>query len=244
MKLFRLSTALVALLAVTASVGHAGSLVLNLSTTAAPATPLYGASWDGSAIVGDDYGVNFRDYQFNLTASPNFSFSDLIVQINADAQNRVAGSVMGVTIWAGPSITNAAFTNALGTLIVSATNWTGPGFQTIDWGPGGIVPSQTITTLPNEFFIRVWGTGANSPQGFKAKLAGAVDWTYATNTSPGVTLSNYDGTNYSPALTFDYTGPVPPDPGPAVPEPGTWAMAGLLVLTAGYIRWRRRAVAA
>jgi len=236
--------ALLALLAAFTFSSHAGSLVLNLSTTAAPATPLYGASWDGSAIVGDNYGVNFRDFQFNLTATPSYSFSDLIVQVNADAQNRVAGSVMGVTIWGGPSITNAAFSNSLGTLIVNATNWTGPGFQTIDWGPGGLIPSQTISNLPSEFFIRVWGTGASSPQGFKAKLGSSIQMTYATNVSTNLVMSNYDGTNYTPAPTFNYTGPVPPDPGPAVPEPGTWAMAGLLVLTAGYMRWRRRASAA
>jgi hypothetical protein len=32
-----------------------------------------------------------------------------------------------------------------------------------------------------------------------------------------------------------------PDPIGAVPEPGTWAAAALLIGTAGYVRWRKRA---
>jgi hypothetical protein len=219
----------------------AAVLVLDLSTTAAPATPLYGAAWNGSAIVGEDYGVNFRDFQFNLISSPSLSLSDLIVAINADAQNRVTSEVMGVTIWAG-AITNApTFSSALGTVTVSSTNWTGPGFQDINWGPGGLVPAQSIDSLPEEFFIRVWGTGANSPDGFKAKLGSAIEMAYATNTTPGLVMSNYDGTNYTPAPTFNYTGPTPAPSPAAVPEPGTWAMAALLLATGIYMRLRRRA---
>lgn len=219
----------------------ANTLVLNLSTTAAPATPLYGAAWDGSTILSNNFGVNFRDFQFNLAATSTYALNDLIAQINADAQNRVGGSVMGVTVWSGPIATNADFSNALGTFLVAATNWTGPGFQTIDWGPGGLVPQPTISSLPSEFFLRVWGTGASSPQGFKAKLGSSVQVAWATNTLPaGTTYSNYNGTNYSPGPTFEYTGPVPPVP-EAVPEPGTWAMAALLLATGFYMRMRRRA---
>jgi hypothetical protein len=36
-------------------------------------------------------------------------------------------------------------------------------------------------------------------------------------------------------LTYEYT------PAATVPEPGTWAVAGLLILVAGCIRWRKRA---
>lgn len=41
-----------------------------------------------------------------------------------------------------------------------------------------------------------------------------------------------DGNN---DLFLNYTGA-----GEPIPEPGTWAAAGLLALAAGYTRWRRR----
>ena len=234
-----------------ASLGRAGTLVIDMVDTAGAGTPIAGANWDGSQIVGDDWGTDFKDFQFNLTSSPPYTLSDLIVLINADAQNKAAGSTMGLTIFAGPIVPTPVFSNSLGTITVAATNWTQAGYESIAFGPGGLTPAPTITNLPDTFFFRVWGTGTKNVTGFKAKFLQDTLVAFATNVSPSVTMSNFDTntSSYSPAPTFNYTGPVPtptptpPGPGPAVPEPGTWAMAGLLALTAGYMRWRRRTVA-
>lgn len=246
MKYFRISLAFVSLLAVSAKIAHAGAIVLDLSTTSAPATPLYGASWDGSAIVGDNYGVNFRDYQFNLSAATPVLLSDLAVVVKGDIQqNTLDSAVVGITMWAGPIVPTPIFSNSLVTVFTNAAGLPKNGFFDLNLPFGSVVPAASITAAPEIFTIRVWGTGPSSPQGFKVKLASPVNLLYDPLGS-GIVMSNYDGTNVTPASTFTYTGPTPtptPGPGPAVPEPGTWAMAGLLGLTAIYIRWRRRATA-
>jgi hypothetical protein len=240
------SFAAAAFLAVTAQFGHAAAIVLDLSTTAAPATPLFGADWNGSAIIGDNYGSNFRDFQFNLTAATPVLLSDFTVVVKGDIQqNTLDAAVVGITMWAGPIVPTPVFANSLVTVFTNAAGLPKNGFFDLNLPFGDVVPAAGITTAPEIFTIRVWGTGPSSPEGFKVKLADPVDLLYDPLGS-GIVMSNYDGTNVTLASTFTYTGPTPaptPGPGPAVPEPGTWAMAGLLVLTAGYMRWRRRATA-
>jgi len=227
---------------------RAGSLILDMAAPAGAATPLSGANWDGSQIVGNNYGANFKDFQFNLASSPDFTFSDFTAIVNASAQNKAANGTMGITVWAGPIVASPVFSNALATFTVSSTNWSGNNnFEYVNFGPATNSSPVTVTTIPDIFFLRVWGTGVQNVSGWKAKFKPNLQVAYATNVAPSLIVTNYDGTNTAPAPTFNYTGPLPPDPQPdpeaAVPEPGTWAMAGLLVLAAGYMRWRRRAVA-
>jgi hypothetical protein len=223
----------------------AGALVLDLSTTAAAATPLYGADWNGSAIVGDVYGSNFRDYQFSLSSVSGLTLSDVTVTVKGDIQqNTLDNAVVGVTMWAGSISTNPVFANSLATVFTNAAGLPKNGFFDLALPFGSIVPQASITAVPSIFSLRVWGTGPSSPEGFKVKLASATELGYATNVSPDLVMLNYDGTNTSPAPTFNFTGPTPtptPGPGPAVPEPGTWAAAALLFATAVFVRLRRRA---
>ncbi|MGA0111329.1 MAG: hypothetical protein ACO3PN_04415 [Chthoniobacterales bacterium] len=210
----------------------AAILAIDISTTAAPATPLYGADFNTNtqAIVGDIYGVNYRDYQIALTATSPVSLSDFAITVKGDIQQNTSDdSVLGITMWTGPIVANPSFSNSLVTVWTNALGLPKNGFFDLNLGLGGVSPNPNITTNPSVFHLRVWGSGAASPNGFKVKLADGINLLYdPLGTSLILSNFNTNTLTYSSAGTYTYTGPG----GETVPEPGTW-VAGVMVLFAG-----------
>lgn len=216
-----------------ANLSSATILAIDISTTAAPATPLYDADFNTNtqSIVGDVFGENYRDYQIALTATSPISLSDFAITVNGDIQQNTADTaVLGITMWTGPIVASPTFGNSIVTVWTNALGLPKNGFFDLNLGLGNVSPNQSITTTPSVFHLRVWGSGTASSTGFKVKLADGVNLLYDP-LGTSLIVSNFDTntSSYSSASTYTYTGPVA-----AVPEAGTW-VAGVIIAAIGIL---------
>ena len=177
-------------------------------------------------LTGVVVTVNFTTIEGSFTVSTpgdsatpaDISFADARITIRQAATNTLGFTQLGQTAFAMT---------------------TTPGMPFVVPAPNG---SETLGVNTTNVFV---GNFQNISSGFWSayqSVGGVGSVVFQVRNSPDIAVS---GGIYSlnalaftatadMTVTYSYTaGPTP------VPEPGTWATAGLLVAAAGYIRWRR-----
>jgi hypothetical protein len=151
------------------------------------------------------------------------------------------GTSSGVSAVVAPStITTGVWTHAAVTF--------GGGFQTLFINGVSVATDAISGTVVNNFSWMSFGAklsddqaGVGGPAGWFDGMLDEVAF-FNTNLTSTQILGIYDaGTNGQSVTTLGYTFEPYVDPGPvAIPEPGTWAAAALLVGGAAFMRWRKR----
>jgi hypothetical protein len=173
---------------------------------------------ESNAVLSGSYAINNND-----PADP--------ATLTANSTGRIRLTFLGA---GAPSLINGSLINPLVTTPVSTSGQTVPANsqQTFTLSSGVGVNESTFNSnqLANAAYYAAFGGGT-----FDSSLSRLVVLSVTGadfNADTALTLA--DGTIN---LTYEYT------PVGAIPEPGTWAAAALLVGGAAFARWRKRKVA-
>ncbi|MBJ7260156.1 MAG: autotransporter-associated beta strand repeat-containing protein, partial [Chthoniobacterales bacterium] len=210
-----------------------GKLVVDGSIAGSTVTVNSGGTLAGSGSVG---GIVLN---LGGTISPGDSPGTLSVAGNEtwNAGGNYNWQIYDTTLVAG---TGWDLVNATGTLDLSALSL-GSEFNVNLWSLSGIAPDVNGSALnfdPSQSYTWTILTAASGITGFSADKflinTGAANGTagFANALAGGSFSMAQNGNNLD--LVFTANG------GTAVPEPGTWAAAALLVGGAAFLRWRKR----
>ena len=184
------------------------------------------------------WGTIVKNWGSLTSGAYHFGLND-----NTDKIGNYIGTSSGVSAVEAPStITTDVWTHAAVTF--------GGGFQTLFINGVAVATNSASGTVNNNFAWMSFGGKLNDAQtGIAGGNPGWLDGTldelafFNTNLSSSQIAGIYTaGTNGQSVTTLGYSSQPYVDPSAAVPEPGTWAAAALLVGGAGYVRWRRRKV--
>jgi len=224
------------------SISSAQLIYINLNSNGSGAnTNTYGTTWDSANQTVSSWGY-YSDYQFQLQSPSSLTLNNFYVQISASLRQLtpVDGTgILGAAWFSGaitdnPSYSSAIATATMNTALLSSDR---AAFSTLLMGPGAFSPSQSITSSPSTYFIRIWANGSNSNRGIELELVSNADITYNPSGS-SMTMINWNGSSYVPTSTFTPVGYA----GPSIaPEPSQMATSIVLLFgIAGYAFLKRR----
>ena len=225
------------------SISSAQLIYVNLNSNGTGASTFtYGTTWDSANQTVSSWGSSYTDYQFQLQSPSSLTLNNFYVQISASLRNLTPVDGTGIlgaawfsgAITANPSYSSAIATATMNTALLSSDR---AAFSTLLMGPGAFSPSQSITSSPSAYFIRVWANGSNSNRGIELELVSNADITYNPSGS-SMTMINWNGSSYVPTSTFTPVGYA----GPSIaPEPSQMATSIVLLFgIAGYAFLKRR----
>lgn len=187
------------------------------------------AVFNGTTVT--DWG-SYRDYRFQLVASPQASVSDFALRLSVNKSSSFSAP-LNVT-WFADSITpyavNADYTTALGT--VSASSIPPGAFAAYIVGPGPFASSLTIPTTKTAYWVRIWAATTGGNDKYQTKLAPNPNLAFATDAS-NVTMYNWNGTGFNVVAAG-----TSPNINP-VPEPAGIVSAGIGIAVAALAMRRR-----
>lgn len=214
------------------AVAHAGIITLDLC----PAGTNNNVNVYGVVLTGGSAnwsGASFRDYKFNLsTTSGTASFDEFSILLSAQLRQATSayGNTLRASLWSGAIVSNPLLANALTTISVSNNAITASGFSAKVSLTGSPFTSQTISTTPSEFFVRVWAEGTIN-DGYQTKMATSHGQMMAITMQRTVPISGTIDIDTDNNGTFDLVDPM----SIVVPEIDPAGMASVLALVTGVL---------
>ena len=218
----------------TVSALEVNSLSINISENPTKNTNIFGTQFNGEGFV-TDWGSDYMMIRLKLSADPKFTFENLYLDAFANRGNDNTSNALHFALFASDPIVNnlydgdALARTAINQALISPT------FTDYLMGPA----PGTINISPppaSEYFLMIYsaGLGVNDGYGLKVDKAAPVITFYAPDVpAPGLQVEYFNGTGFFAAT------PLQPS-GTPVPEPSTYALCTVAVLTLGIAARRKR----